>query len=130
METEDVELSGNAYIVSFSINNIETEMANADFIGLFSLIEGFPNAVCEGMLLGKPILCSSVSDVPMIIEDGVNGLICDPKDPQSIANTLIKALNLTVEDMKQMGRNNREKAISLFAKDVNVDNYITIFNEK
>ena len=120
----------NTIILHDAINNIETEMANADFIGLFSLIEGFPNAVCEGMLLGKPILCSSVSDVPMIIEDGVNGLICDPKDPQSIANTLIKALNLTVEDMKQMGRNNREKAISLFAKDVNVDNYITIFNEK
>ena len=28
LETEDVVLSGNAYIVSFSINNIETEMAN------------------------------------------------------------------------------------------------------
>jgi hypothetical protein len=39
-------------------------------------------------------------------------------------------LALSVEEMKQMGIKNREKAESLFAKDVNVDNYITIFNEK
>jgi glycosyltransferase involved in cell wall biosynthesis len=66
----------------------------------------------------------------MIVENGVNGLVCDPKDPQSIADVLIKALALSVEEMKQMGIKNREKAESLFAKDVNVDNYITIFNEK
>lgn len=117
-------------ILHDAINNIEDEMANADFIGLFSLIEGFPNAVCEGMLLGKPILCSSVSDIPAIIEDGVNGLVCDPKSPKSIADALIKAINLSVTDMRDMGIKNREKAKSLFAKDVNVDNYIKIFNEK
>lgn len=117
-------------ILHDAINNIEDEMANADFIGLFSLIEGFPNAVCEGMLLGKPILCSSVSDIPAIIEDGVNGLVCDPKSPKSIADALIKAINLSVTDMRDMGIKNRDKAKSLFSKDVNVDNYIKIFNEK
>jgi glycosyltransferase involved in cell wall biosynthesis len=117
-------------ILHDAINNIEDEMTNADFIGLFSLIEGFPNAVCEGMLLGKPILCSSVSDIPMIIEDGVNGLVCDPKNPRSIADALINALNFSAQDMREMGARNRKKAIALFAKDVNVNNYINVFNEK
>ena len=88
------------------------------------------DGVCEGMLLGKPILCSSVSDIPMIIEDGVNGLVCDPKNPRSIADALINALNFTAQDMREMGARNRKKAIALFAKDVNVNNYINVFNEK
>lgn len=120
----------NTIILHDAITNIESEMANADFVGLFSLIEGFPNAVCEGMLLGKPILCSSVSDVPSIVEDGINGLICDPKDYKSIADILVKALGLSAEDMKKMGVRNREKAKFLFEKDINVDNYIKIFNKR
>ncbi len=116
-------------ILHDEISNIEEEMSKADFIGLFSLIEGFPNVVCEGMLLGKPIICSSVSDVPMIIEDGVNGILCDPKDPQTIANALRRALDINVAHMRNISVLNRKKSEILFAMDVNVEKYDQIFKD-
>jgi glycosyltransferase involved in cell wall biosynthesis len=121
---------GDVIVLHEETPNIENEMSQADFIGLFSLIEGFPNVVCEGMLLGKPIICSSVSDVPLIVEDGVNGILCDPKEPYSIASALRKAIEINPNQMRLISAMNRKKAEKLFALDVNVGKYEHIFNTK
>src|SRR5690606_3863798 len=36
------------------IRDIANKMYEADFVGLFSELEGLPNAICEGMMLSKP----------------------------------------------------------------------------
>jgi glycosyltransferase involved in cell wall biosynthesis len=95
---------------------IMEKMLEADIIGLFSLFEGFPNCICEGMALGKPIIASSVSDIPIVIEDGINGKLCNPKDSQSIANAIRSFLKFDKEELMEMGRLNRIKAIKLFDK--------------
>src|SRR5690606_17309888 len=64
--------------------SISEIMKNADVVGLFSLYEGLPNAICEAMALGKPIICSRVSDLPKLIIENVNGFLCNPEDPDSI----------------------------------------------
>ena len=59
--------------------NIREKYEEADVIGLFSLWEGLPNTICEGMACGKPILASAISDIPLLIENGVSGFLFDPK---------------------------------------------------
>ena len=55
--------------------------------------EGLPVAVMEAMACGTPIVASRIRGNVDLIEDGVNGLLCDPKDAEGFADkiqTLLK----------------------------------------
>jgi len=93
--------------------NIIDIMNQADIIGLFSELEGLPNAICEGMMLGKPIIMTHVSDFELLVDEN-NGFLCDWDNPLSIRDTLLKAINLTNEDLIRMGKNSKNKAEKLF----------------
>lgn len=103
-------------------------MRDADAIGLFSKYEGLPNAVCEGMSLGKPIIATNVSDNSILIEDNVSGFLSF-SDKESISDALSRFLNSTAERLQYMGKINREKAIHLFEKKQIVDRYLKILNK-
>lgn len=85
----------------------------SDAVGLFSTSEGLPNAVCEGMMLGKPIIMSRVSDYD-ILAGGGNGVLCDAEDVQSIADALYTIVNCSDETLKRMGEVSKAKALELF----------------
>ena len=109
-------------------HNIRDKMQKADVIGLFSFFEGLPNAICEGMALGKPIIASSVSDIPLFIEDGVNGKLCDPHNISTISEAIMFFINSDEDRLKSMGEMNRKKASELFDLNKNFGNYLNIIN--
>src|SRR5574341_416014 len=49
-----------------------------------SLGEGLPVALLEAMVMGKPIIATSVGGIPEAIEDNINGLLVEP-DPEIVA---------------------------------------------
>ncbi len=93
---------------------IEKKIQQADLVGLFSIFEGLPNAICEGMACGKPVLSSNVSDAPKLVQEGINGKLCNPWDINSIKEGIQYFLRLTPDQMQQMGKQNRSKAIAIF----------------
>jgi glycosyltransferase involved in cell wall biosynthesis len=100
------------------------EIQQADAVGLFSFFEGLPNAVCEGMACGKPIIASDVSDVPLLVEDKVNGVLCCAEDVESIVTGLRYLMNATPETLSEMGRKGRIKAEKLFDQDMILEQYL------
>lgn len=117
-------------ILSFynDTNQIFEKFQCADYIGLFSHYEGFPNAICEAMALEKPIICSRVSDVPLIIKENKNGFLCDSNDLKSIQNALIKALNSTENERRKMGKNNKMVADEKFERNSIINQYLEILS--
>lgn len=107
--------------------DLQLKMQQADFIGLFSFYEGLPNVVCEGMATGKPIIASSISDVPLLLSQK-NGFLCDPNDFKSIAKALRDALKLSKTDIERMGEASRNHAIELFSRDVILGKYDNLMN--
>ena len=103
--------------------DIKEPMQQADIIGLFSFFEGLPNVVCEGMTLGKPILASAVSDIPLLVEDNVNGKVVDPKDPESIAAGLRFFIHTKNSTLLEMGVNSRKKALEYFDQEMIMKSY-------
>src|SRR5690606_17385396 len=62
---------------------VADKMNEADVVALFSELEGLPNVICEGMMIGKPIIMTRVSDSDTLI-DRTNGILCDWENPKDI----------------------------------------------
>lgn len=56
-----------------------------DVAVLSSAYEGSPLAVMEYMACAAPIVATAVGGVPELIEDGVHGLLVEPRDPEALA---------------------------------------------
>jgi glycosyltransferase involved in cell wall biosynthesis len=57
-----------------------------------SHIEAMPIAWLEGLASSKAVVASKTGPGPEIIDDGVTGLLCDPTNPDSIADAVIRLL--------------------------------------
>ena len=109
-------------------NEITQKIQEADAIGLFSFYEGLPNVVCEGMACAKPIICSKVSDVPDFLSFNKN-LLCDPFNPQSIKETLSYLINLSEDQLIQIGAQNRKISKEKFNKESIISDYLALFSK-
>ena len=98
----------NCIFLHPATDRIHEEMAKADFVSLFSFMEGLPNAILEGMSLKKPIVMSKVSDYAVLVDES-NGFCCDPKSTEDIAAAIRKAIHTTPEQRQAMGQRSYEK---------------------
>ena len=58
-----------------------------------SIKEGFPWALLEAMAAGLPVVATRVGAIPEIIQDGQNGLIVPPRNPESLASAVASLLS-------------------------------------
>jgi glycosyltransferase involved in cell wall biosynthesis len=63
-------------------------MARTDIFVMSSVLEGLPIALLEAMSHGLPIIATPVGGIPEAIIDGVNGLLCPPRNPQCLAEKI------------------------------------------
>lgn len=127
METLVKEYGLSEYVtLNDATDNVVNVYQSADFFVLPSLFEGYPNVVCEAMCCELPIVCGNICDNAIIVEDGVNGFLCNPKDVDSIAKAIMKMIALGREKRLQMGRINRTKLIETHTLEKLVDRYKTL----
>jgi len=73
-----------------------TEMADlfrlADVFVSPSEHDGTPNTLLEGMACGSFPVVGDIESLREWVEDGVNGLLCDPASPESLAQAILRAL--------------------------------------
>jgi len=50
--------------------------------------DGLPTVVIEAMASGLPIVGSSVAGIPEAVQDGINGFLVPPNEPEQLANRL------------------------------------------
>ena len=60
-----------------------------------SLSEGLGNAFLEAMAVGLPTIGTPVGGIPDFLINGQTGLICEPENIRSIAETILRAVNLS-----------------------------------
>lgn len=111
-----------------SVPDLRSHFEAADAIGLFSFYEGFPNFVCEGLALGKPVICTPVSDLPLVLKDSENVLFCEPDEASSITTALLSMMNMEEQKRKTMIEANFKVVKRYFDKERIVDEYLELLS--
>jgi glycosyltransferase involved in cell wall biosynthesis len=60
-----------------------------------SLAEGMPNSVLEAMMLGVPVIATTVGGVPEVIENGRTGLLVEPGSANPLAEVMKRLVRST-----------------------------------
>src|SRR6185295_11456421 len=50
--------------------------------------DGIPNVLVEAMAMGRPVVSTRVSGIPELIQDGENGRLVEPGDPEALSAAL------------------------------------------
>jgi glycosyltransferase involved in cell wall biosynthesis len=80
-----------------------------DVFALTSLWEGLPRVLIQAMAAGLPVVATAVDGSAEAVEDGVNGLLTPPGDPQALAAALLRLLGDPALAV-QMGAAGQERA--------------------
>ena len=108
------------------LNELPKLYARGSVLAYPSHMETQGMVVIEGMSMGKAVVASSAGPGPEIIDDGENGLLCNPHDPSLIADKIIDALSDS-NLRKNLGSAAREKAKTKFSVDVLVKKNIDFY---
>ncbi len=75
--------------------------------------DGFPNVLAEAMAMGVPVVSTAISGIPEMIDDGVHGLLVEPRNPQALAEALRRVLTDT-ELHTRLARAGRQRICERF----------------
>jgi len=99
----------------------------ADLLLLPTVREGLPMAVLEAMGCGLPVVATRCSSLPELIEDGVNGYLCELGDVDGFAEK-INLLAASPSDRKAAGLSSRARIEEHFTLDHMVAQYRRLFD--
>ncbi len=104
-------------------DDVRSVMLEADCIVLPSYREGLSRVLLEAASLEKPIITTDVPGCKDVVNDSINGYLCQVKDAQSLADAMEKMLLLNNDQRIAMGKKGREKIIAEFDEQLVIDKY-------
>jgi glycosyltransferase involved in cell wall biosynthesis len=85
-----------------------------------------PNALIEAMAMKLPVVSTTVTGIPEIVEDGVSGILIAPHDEQALADAVIKLIQ-DPDLRKRLGESARKRVEEKFDINKNVAHYLELF---
>ncbi len=104
-------------------------MNNADCVVLPSYREGVPRTLLEAASMEKPIIATNCAGCKDVVDDRINGFLCEVGDPQDLAEKMLKMYQLSEEERFFMGKRGREKMIQQFEDKIVFEIYLRALNE-
>jgi glycosyltransferase involved in cell wall biosynthesis len=107
-------------------NDVREEIAQADCIVLPSYREGTPRSLLEAAAMGRPIVATDAVGCREVVDDGVNGFLCRPKDASDLAEKMMRILTMPHGEREAMGLRGREKVEREFDEKIVIDRYLSV----
>lgn len=87
--------------------------------------EGFPNAICEAMASGVPVVATDLGDVSDIVVDG--GHVVPPNDIDALARAILAIARLGAEGRAALGVRGREQIESRYSLAHTISRYESLY---
>lgn len=105
-------VQGNEWLMSATrflgtVDDTPRFLATIDYLVLPSESEGLPNVVLEAMAMAKPVISTSVSDVPALVAD--TGMIVPPSNLSELAGAITAMQNLSDSERATLGARARTR---------------------
>jgi colanic acid/amylovoran biosynthesis glycosyltransferase len=91
--------------------------------------EGIPVVLMEAMASGLAVVGSDISGIPELIDHGVNGQLCPPRDAKALADQL-RSLAADRETLRKMGEAARAKVLREYHQPTNAARLIRLFQQQ
>jgi glycosyltransferase involved in cell wall biosynthesis len=115
-ETEGIEYLGVS-------DQVEDFILEADCIVLPSYREGVPRSLLEAAAMAKPIITSDIPGCRDVVEDGLNGFLCEPRNHRDLFEKMKKMVELDEDERRTLGNNGREKMKREFDHNIVIAKY-------
>jgi glycosyltransferase involved in cell wall biosynthesis len=99
-----------------------------DIFVLPSLTEGLPMALLEAMAARKPIVATSVGEVPHVLKEGKAGILVPPGNPDALADALLSLLTNEVKALDFV-RNSSHEVEEHYGSEKMAERYIAVYEE-
>ncbi|ADG14751.1 glycosyltransferase involved in cell wall biosynthesis [Paraburkholderia atlantica] len=104
-------------------HDVRPFIADADCVVLPSYREGVPRTLMEASAMGRPIVATDVPGCREVVTDGVNGLLCEARNAQSLAASLARMLDMSGAERRAMAERGRQKVATEFDERKVVETY-------
>jgi glycosyltransferase involved in cell wall biosynthesis len=109
--------------------DVRPHINSSDCVVLPSYREGVPKTLLEAAAMGKSIITTEVEGCKDVVDDGVNGYLCNVRDYNDLAEKMQTMLTMNSKDIEQMGLNGRKKMEQEFDEKIVINKYISIVNK-
>jgi glycosyltransferase involved in cell wall biosynthesis len=120
-------LAGDVVLTGFR-TDLDRFVPFFDLLVLPSFTECLPNVVLEAFASGIPVVATAVGGAPELIEDGVNGYLVPPGDPQELADRICHAMQ-SEERLRDMGMHGRHKVLESFTFASQANQYAALIDQ-
>lgn len=105
-------------------DNVCDEIAEADCVVLPSYREGTPRTLLEAAAMARPIVTTNSVGCREVVDDGISGFLCRPRDAVDLADKLAQVVALSSEERNAMGLRGREKVERQFDEQLVISKYL------
>jgi glycosyltransferase involved in cell wall biosynthesis len=96
-------------------DDVVSQLAAVDCVVLPSFYrEGVPRSLLEAASMGLPVITTDTPGCRDVVEDGVTGYLCSPRDAGDLAEKMMRIAALSSEKRTAMGAAGREKMVREF----------------
>jgi glycosyltransferase involved in cell wall biosynthesis len=104
-------------------HDVRPHIAAADCVVLPSYREGVPRTLMEASAMGRPIVATDVPGCRDVVADGDTGFLCRVRDGASLAEQMIRMIELGAPGREAMGARGRRKVAAEFDEQQVVERY-------
>jgi glycosyltransferase involved in cell wall biosynthesis len=128
-ETIDEWIHSNTVEYLGTTNDVRQFITDADCIVLPSYREGTPRTLLEAASSSKPIVATNVPGCNHVVENNFNGLLCNIKDADDLANKMKHMASLADDKLEAFGKNGRRKMEAEYDESVVINKYLAALKQ-
>lgn len=110
-------------------DDVRPHVTAADCVVLPSYREGMPRTLLEAAAMARPIVATRVPGCVDMVEQGVNGLLCEPRDAADLARAMLDMAAMPLAMRQRMGAAGRQKIEKEFDEALVIQKYLEAIAE-